>query len=75
MWYNMGEMEEGITRIKVYCESTERDNIEDVYKVRRSMSAIFETFEQFSEWLMLEQESAKKSGVKFIAAEQKVTAA
>ena len=45
-----------------------RDNIEDVYEVKRSISASFATYEQFAEWLMSEQESAKKSGVKFIAA-------
>ena len=49
-------------------ETTERDSIEDVYEVKRSISASFETYEQFAEWLMSEQESAKESGVKFIAA-------
>jgi len=56
-------------------EKTERDNIEDVYEVKRSISASFESYEQFAEWLMSEQESAKKCGVKFISAEQNVTAA
>ena len=46
----------------------ERDTLEEVYQVKRSISSSFETYEQFAEWLMSEQEAAKKGGVKFIAA-------
>ena len=47
---------------------TERDTLEDVYEVKRSISSSFETYEQFAEWLMSEQDAAKQNGVKFIAA-------
>ena len=47
---------------------TERDTLEEVYEVKRSISSSFETYEQFAEWLMSEQDAAKKNGVKFIAA-------
>ena len=49
-------------------ETTERDTLEEVYEVKRSISSSFETYEQFAEWLMSEQDAAKKDGVKFIAA-------
>jgi len=47
---------------------TERDTLEEVYEVKRSISSSFETYEQFAEWLMSEQDAAKKNGVQFIAA-------
>ena len=46
----------------------DRDTLEEVYEVKRSISSSFETYEQFAEWLMSEQDAAKKDGVKFIAA-------
>ena len=49
-------------------ETTDRDTLEEVYEVKRSISSSFETYEQFAEWLMSEQDAAKKDGVKFIAA-------
>ena len=49
-------------------EMTERDTLEEVYEVKRSISSSFETYEQFAEWLMSEQDVAKKDGIKFIAA-------
>ena len=41
-------------------ETTERDTLEEVYEVKRSISSSFETYEQFAEWLMSEQDAAKK---------------
>ena len=49
-------------------EVTERDTLEEFYDVKRSISASFKTYEQFAEWLVSEQNTAKKNGVKFIAA-------
>ena len=49
-------------------EMAEKDSLEAVYEVKKSISSSFETYEQFAEWLMSEQESAKSAGVKFIAA-------
>ena len=49
-------------------ETTDRDTLEEVYEVKRSISSSFETYEQFAEGLMSEQDAAKKDGVKFIAA-------
>ena len=49
-------------------ETTDRDTIEEVNEVKRSISSSFETYEQIVEWLMSEQDAAKKDGVKFIAA-------
>ena len=57
-----------ITREWCIMETNERDTLEEVYEVKRSISSSFETYEQFAEWLMSEQEAAKKDGVKFIAA-------
>ena len=44
-------------------ETTERDTLEEVYEVKRSISSSFETYEQFAEWLMSEQDAAKKDGL------------
>ena len=49
-------------------ETAERDAIDEVYEVKRSISSSFATYEQFAEWLMREQEAAKNDGVKFVAA-------
>ncbi len=49
-------------------ETTEKDTLEEVYEVKKSISSSFESYEQFAEWLMAEQEASKKKGVKFIAA-------
>ena len=57
-----------ITREWCIMETTERDTLEELYEVKRSISSSFETYEQFAEWLLSEQDAAKKDGVKFIAA-------
>ena len=49
-------------------ETNEKDNLDLIYEVKKELSSAFETYEQFAEWLLSEQEKAKREGVVFSAA-------
>ena len=49
-------------------KTIERDTIDEIYEVKKAISASFATYDQFAAWLIAEQDKAKARGVKFTSA-------
>ena len=43
------------------------DALEKIYQIKEEISAGFSSYDKFAEWLLKEQESAKRSGGMFVA--------
>ncbi len=49
-------------------EENVKDTLDEVYETKAAISSSFKTYGEFAEWLLKEQEKARKAGITFCAA-------